>query len=77
LDKQAKMAIIKMEQQDTGLLGMGATLLGYAGTMLGAFWNIQSMQIIAFLFTAFAGFCTGIYYIVKAIKEIINKNKLS
>jgi hypothetical protein len=45
--------------------------------MLGAFWNIQSMQIIAFLFTAFAGFCTGIYYIVKAIKEIINKNKLS
>jgi hypothetical protein len=69
------MAFVKMEQQDGGLFGMGATLLGYAGTMLGAFWNIQSMQVIAFMFTAFAGFCTGIYYIVKAIKEITSKNK--
>ena len=77
MEQGVKKNKISMGHQDNGLLGMAATLFGYAATMLGAFWNIQSMQIIAFLFTAFAGFCTGIYYIVKATKEIINKHKLS
>ena len=66
----------KMEQDNsTGLVGLGVSFLGWIGTMLGALWNIQSMQIISFMFAGFAGLCTGIYYIVKAIIEIYKQTK--
>ena len=67
----------KMENTDYGLIGMCTTLFGYLGTLIGAMWNLEAMQIFAFFFTAFAGFGTGIYYIVRAIKEVINKKKSS
>lgn len=64
-----------MEQTDSGLVGLGATVLGYLGTVLGAFWNAGDLQLLAFFFTAFAACFTGIYHIVKIIKELMNKNK--
>jgi hypothetical protein len=70
------MAVAKMEQENgSGLIGLAVSFLGWIGTMLGSMWNIQSMQIISFLFAAFAGLCTGLYYIVKAIIEIIKTRR--
>ena len=68
-----QIAMAEMEQSNNGLWGMCATLLGYGGTVLGAFWNATDLQLVAFLFTAFAGFGTGTYYLVKAFKELFKK----
>lgn len=55
---------------DSGLVGLGATILGYISTIAGGIFNMPNMQMLAFLFTAFAGFATGVYYLVKAYKEL-------
>lgn len=67
------MAGNKMENQDNGLYGLGLSILGYWGTVLGAMWNLPSMQIISFLAASFCGTATGIYYLVKAWNEFKNK----
>jgi hypothetical protein len=52
------------------LTGFAAAFLGWMGTIIGAMWNLESMQIISFLFAAFAGFGTGIYYLTKSAIEV-------
>jgi hypothetical protein len=64
-----------MEIQDVNVTGFAMACFGWIGTLLGAFWNIESMQIISFLFAAFAGFGTGLYYISKSLIEWIKMLK--
>lgn len=58
-----------MNLDNVDFTGFVMASLGWFGTLLGAAWNLESMQIISFLFAAFAGFGTGVYYISKSFVE--------
>lgn len=64
------MKQITMEQQNGGIYGLCAAVFGQAIQMMGAFWNVQSMQLIGFLFTALGGLGAFIYYITKSAIDV-------